>query len=60
MKQKLITSYTLSILKDNEAERRRHRRRIFIYAEEADNDANKVSHRKQEGTIASVYVSDKI
>ena len=40
--------YTISISKDSaEARRRRLRRRIFLYVEEADGDANKVSQRKR-------------
>jgi len=40
---------TISISKDNAAARRRHRRRIYTYVEEADDDANKVSQRKRIG-----------
>ena len=38
-----------SISKDNAAARRRHRRRICKYAEDADDEANKVSRRKRIG-----------
>jgi len=38
--------YTASIPKDNEAARKRLRRRILTYVEEADDAANKISRRK--------------
>jgi len=49
--------HTISISKDNEAARRRLRRRIYKYIEEADDAANKVSQRKRIG-IKHIYRDD--
>jgi multimeric flavodoxin WrbA len=46
--------YTFPISKDNEAARRRHRRRICKYVEDANDEANKVSQRKRDGMIGRV------
>jgi hypothetical protein len=43
----------ISISKDNEAARRRCRRRIWKYVEGADDEANKVIQRKQTGITIS-------
>jgi len=45
----IIMINTNSLSKDNEAARRRHRRRIWKYVEDADDAANKVSQRKRIG-----------
>ena len=42
-------NHTFSLSKDNEAVRRKLRRRIFTYVEEDDDEANKVSQRKRNG-----------
>jgi hypothetical protein len=44
---------TISLSKDNEAARKRRRKRIVPYAEEADDEANKVSQRKRIGITFS-------
>jgi|GEM_PF-3850926 len=45
--------HTNSISQANEAARRRLRRRICKYVEEADDAANKVSRRKRVGMLES-------